>query len=155
VTDISSSDSHQAPIRPTKKQRELLLFIDGFIKENGYSPSYREIMKCLNYTSVASVALHVNNFIKRGHLKKREHSARSLDVIWSKPATTILSNEVTPSQEKWLVDKVEHAFREVEQSSEPLPQDIDNLVVLVGALKILGIIGAYQSFTTRLRQIRN
>lgn len=145
----------QEPIRPTKKQRELLAYISEFINEKGYSPSYREIMNGLNYTSVATVALHVNNLIKRGHLKKRDHSARSIEVVNNKASSFVFSNQVTPNQEKWLVEKVEHAFREVEQSAEPLTQDIDNLVVLVGALRILGVIGAYQSFTSRLRQIRN
>jgi repressor LexA len=70
-------------VRPTKKQRQLLTYIEGFIKEHGYSPSYREIMNGLNYTSVATVALHVNNLIKRGHLRKRDHSARSLEVVGS------------------------------------------------------------------------
>ena len=50
-------------IRPTKKQRELLTYIENFINEHGYSPSYREIMAGQNYTSVATVALHVNNLI--------------------------------------------------------------------------------------------
>ena len=67
-------------VRPTRKQKELLDFIGAFIEEHGYSPSYREIMTGLHYTSVATVALHVNNLIKRGHLYKREHSARSLEV---------------------------------------------------------------------------
>src|SRR4051812_7921483 len=68
-------------VRPTKKQRELLSFIEQFITEHGYSPSYREIMNGLHYTSVATVALHVGNLIKRGHLRKRDHSARSLEVV--------------------------------------------------------------------------
>jgi repressor LexA len=68
-------------MRPTKKQRELLSFIETFIAKNGYSPSYREIMGGLNYTSVATVALHVNNLIKRGQLHKRDHSARSLEPL--------------------------------------------------------------------------
>jgi SOS-response transcriptional repressor LexA len=42
--------------RPTKKQRELLSFIDGFIKGYGYGPSYREIMRALDYKSVSTVA---------------------------------------------------------------------------------------------------
>ena len=67
-------------IRPTKKQRELLSYIEQFIGEHGYSPSYREIMNGLSYTSVATVALHINNLIKRGHLRKRDHSARSLEI---------------------------------------------------------------------------
>lgn len=68
-------------ILPTKRQRLLLDYIEAFIKENGYSPSYREIMAGLKYTSVATVALHINNLIKRGWLRKREHSARSLEVV--------------------------------------------------------------------------
>ena len=65
-------------VRPTKKQHDLLEFIEAFIAQHGYSPSYREIMNGLNYTSVATVALHVNSLIKRGHLAKRDRSARSL-----------------------------------------------------------------------------
>ena len=68
-------------IRPTKKQKELLTFIEEFIAEHGYSPSYREIMAGTGHTSVATVSLHVNNLIKRGHLAKRDHSARSLEVV--------------------------------------------------------------------------
>src|SRR4051794_35981116 len=68
-------------IRPTKKQRELLTFIEEFIAAKGYSPSYREIMQGQQYTSVATVALHVNSLIKRGHLRKRDRSARSLEVV--------------------------------------------------------------------------
>src|SRR6187551_402227 len=96
-------------VRPTKKQRQLLTFIEAFIKEHGYSPSYREIMNGLNYTSVATVALHVNNLIKRGHLRKRENSARSLEVVEESVASPSLkSNEIKPGEEKWLVEKVEY-----------------------------------------------
>ncbi|GAC1501985.1 MAG: hypothetical protein NVS1B10_06510 [Candidatus Saccharimonadales bacterium] len=61
-------------VRPTKKQKQLLSFIESFIAEKGYSPSYREIMVGQGYNSVATVALHVSNLIKRGHLRKRDHS---------------------------------------------------------------------------------
>ena len=67
--------------RASKKQRELLGFIDGFIKGNGYGPSYREIMRALNYKSVSTVAVHVDGLIARGFLRKRDHSARSLEVV--------------------------------------------------------------------------
>src|SRR5580700_85158 len=101
-------------IRPTKKQRELLNYIEEFINEHGYSPSYREIMKGLNYNSVATVALHVNNLMKRGHLRKRDHSARSLELVDSKAALKISTNVIAPSDEKWLVEKVERAFDDIE-----------------------------------------
>lgn len=66
--------------RPTKKQRELLSFIDGFIKGNGYGPSYREVQRALDYKSVSTVATHVNGLIARGWLVKHDNSARSLEV---------------------------------------------------------------------------
>lgn len=67
--------------RPTKKQRELLSFIDGFIKGYGYGPSYREIMRALDYKSVSTVATHVNGLISRGWLVKKDNSARTLEVV--------------------------------------------------------------------------
>src|SRR6185295_3619819 len=136
----------QDSIRPTKKQRELLTFIENLIAEHGYSPSYREIMSGLKYTSVATVALHVNNLIKRGHLIKRDHSARSLEVVRPSEAPKVVSNTIKPGEEKWLVEKVEYLFRQAE-SMNPFPQDqLDKLYVLVGALKVLGLDGAAQSF---------
>ena len=68
-------------VHPTKKQRELLNFIDGFIKGNGYSPSFREIMRALDYKSVSTVAAHVNGLIARGWLVKKDNSARTLEVV--------------------------------------------------------------------------
>lgn len=67
--------------RPSKRQKELLSFIDGFIKGNGYGPSYREIMRALDYKSVSTVAVHVDGLIVRGLLHKKDHSARSLEVV--------------------------------------------------------------------------
>jgi repressor LexA len=142
-------------VRPTKKQRELLSFIDEFIKAHGYSPSYREIMRGLNYTSVATVALHVNSLIKRGHLKKRDHSARSLEVVTSDDTPAkITSNLVAPGEEKWLVEKVEHAFLQQEESGELSGEAIDQLSILVGALRVLGLEGAAQSFVPRLTALK-
>ena len=79
-------------IRPTKKQQELLVFIAAFIAEHGYSPSYREIMTGLQYNSVATVALHVNSLIKRGHLRKRDRSARSLEVVHTDETAKLQTN---------------------------------------------------------------
>jgi repressor LexA len=140
-------------IRPTKKQRELLAYIQQFIGEHGYSPSYREIMNGLHYTSVATVALHVGNLIKRGHLRKRDRSARSLEVVDNiEEAAHVITNQVAPSEEKWLVEKVEHAFRQVEQSGNR--DGLDDLHVLISALKVLGLDGAAQSFLPRLTELK-
>ena len=68
--------------RPSKKQQELLSFIDGFIKGNGYGPSYREVMRALGYKSVSTVAAHVDALIAKGYLRKGDdYSARSIEVV--------------------------------------------------------------------------
>jgi repressor LexA len=142
-------------VRPTKKQKDVLSFVETFISEHGYSPSYREIMAGLNYTSVATVALHVDNLIKRGHLRKRDNSARSLEVTQTSEPVKVTSNQVAPSEEKWLVEKVEHAFQQIENlGTEFKESSLDHLYVLLGALKVLGLEGAAQSFMPRLTELK-
>lgn len=141
-------------IRPTKKQKELLTYIQSFIAEHGYSPSYREIMTALNYNSVATVALHINSLIKRGHLKKRDHSARSLEVVNNPEPVQLKSNEIKPSDERWLVEKVEYFFANLESQSKITEQKVDELYVLIGALRVLGLEGAAQSFIPRLGNLK-
>ena len=147
----------QKTVRPTKKQRELLTFVDGFILEHGYGPSYREIMAGCNYTSVATVALHVNNLIRRGHLRKKDRSARSLEVIKdtsSDESSKIQTTLVKPGEEKWLVEKIDYRFRQCEDSESVTQGSLDELYVLVGALKVMGLDGASSSFVSRLSDLK-
>ena len=148
-------ESPKSQVRPTKRQRELLTFIDEFITEHGYSPSYREIMSGCNYTSVATVALHVNNLIIRGHLRKKDRSARSLEVVKeSDEPLKIQTTEVKPGEEKWLVEKVDYMFKRCEDSESVSQDQIDGLYVLVGSLKVLGLEGAANSFVPRLAELK-
>ena len=142
-------------LRPTKKQRELLSFIEEFIGAHGYSPSYREIMKGLQYNSVATVALHVNSLIKRGHLHKRDHSARSLELVQPTEANKVKTNEIKPGEERWLIEKVEYFFHEVEGAPLVAQAALDQLYVLVGSLKVLGLDGAAQSFVPRISALKS
>ncbi|MGI0134882.1 MAG: LexA family protein [Candidatus Micrarchaeaceae archaeon] len=145
----------QKQIRPTKKQRELLVFISAFIAEHGYSPSYREIMNGLQYTSVATVALHVKSLIVRGHLRKRDYSARSLEVVNPADAASVTTNHISPGEEKWLVDRVEHLVRQAEQESAvPTARQLHDLAVLYESLGVLGLEAAAASFQPRLAVLR-
>lgn len=139
--------------RPTKKQKALLDFITDFIATNGYSPSYREIKSGMNYNSVATVALHINNLVNRGHLIKRDHSARSLEPV-KVVDEVIMTNRVKASEEKWLIKKVEYYFLLAEQEAAPEDSHIDQLYVLIGALKIMGFDGAASSFIARLGELK-
>jgi len=137
-------------VRPTKKQQELLVYIEKFIGQYGYSPSYREIMTGCNYNSVATVALHIRSLIARGQLRKRDRSARSLEVVGSKAEVVMVA--VKPREEKWLISRIEAAFVDAEKSPKPV---CDHLYVLVGSLKILGFDDAARAFMARLNDLEN
>lgn len=139
--------------RPTKKQFELLKFIEQFIAEKGYGPSYREIMAGCNYSSVATVAVHVNNLVVNGSLIKKGRSARSLKLI-AQGSTPSKTEVVKAGDEKWLVRQIENRFKEAE-ANPPTKDQVDNLYVLVGALKILGFKEASQFFIPRLNELKN
>ena len=136
--------------RSTKRQQELLDHVDRFIKEHGYGPSYREIMNALGYKSVSTVAVHIDGLIAKGYLRKRDHSARSLEVITSKYTGDAVrpASSPSPAKERWLVEAVESRFAEFEKTHNL--QYVDELYVLIGTLKILGFDGAYEAMRTKL-----
>jgi len=139
--------------RSTKRQKELLDYVDAFIQRHGYGPSYREIMNALGYKSVSTVAIHIDGLIAKGYLRKTDHSARSLQVI-----TTQLTNGPakakgpTASQEKWLVEAINDRFDIYAKT--PNQMTLDELYVLIGTLKILGLDGAHESTKARLGKLR-
>lgn len=65
----------------TKKQAEALKFIDGFIKENGYSPSYREVTEGLNLSSISNAHRLIHGLVSHGKVKILQSRARSLEVV--------------------------------------------------------------------------
>lgn len=136
--------------RASKKQKELFEFIDGFIQEHGYGPSYREIMSAIGYKSVSTVAIHIDGLIAKGFLRKKDNSARSLEVITANPTTIGVTKSVSPAKEKWLVEAITDRFALYEKS--PTQMTLDELFVLVGTLKILGLDGAHESMKVRLAE---
>jgi SOS-response transcriptional repressor LexA len=134
--------------RSTKRQKELLNFVDTFIQGHGYGPSYREIMKALGYRSVSTVAVHLNGLIAKGYVRKRDNSARSLEVMTMHLDDAPAHRAPTPAQEKWLVGEVTHKFEKLEKTNDP--KLLDEMYVLIGALKVLGLDGAHVAMKTRL-----
>ena len=142
-------------VRPTKKQKELLEFIEKFIAQHGNSPSYREIMNGLDYKAVATVAQHVGSLIKRGHLRKRDHSARSLEVVAPTGAlnSPVPTNQVKVADEKWLVERVNRLFTEVEAQAVVSESQVADIQIVLADMRVLGLDGARQSFADRLRKL--
>jgi len=134
--------------RSSKRQRELLNFVDTFIQGHGYGPSYREVMRALGYKSVSTVAIHIDGLIAKGYLRKRDHSARSLEVITTHLDDAPARKGPTPAQEKWLINIVTEKFDILDNTGDSIV--LDELYVLIGALKILGLDGAHVAMKTRL-----
>jgi SOS-response transcriptional repressor LexA len=135
----------------------MLTFIENFITGHGYGPSYREIMSGMGYSSVATVAKHVDNLISRGHLRKKDNSARSLEVVkkTQEEPLAIRGAKPTEAQEKWLIKKIEEKF-DVVEAAQPKPEAaVDELKTLVEALSILDLSGAHTSFSQRLASLKS
>lgn len=116
--------------RTTKKQRELLAFIDAFIKGNNYGPSYREIMRALGYKSVSTVAVHVDSLITKGYLRKRDNSARSIEVV-----AMFAASEKRDENAQWLVEKMNHSLNETKENFDIFLKTLEALKLDSTALK--------------------
>jgi len=101
--------------RATKKQQQLLEFVEGFIREQGYGPSYREVMSALGYKSVSTVAVHIDGLIAKGFLRRGDNTARSLEVVGRSEAPAeaksalklfekYLAGDITTSQRQTLLE---------------------------------------------------
>ncbi|HEY0795421.1 MAG TPA: transcriptional repressor LexA [Acidisarcina sp.] len=65
----------------TRRQREVLDFISGFIQHKGYSPSFEEMAHGLGLKSLATVHKHVTNLETKGMLQRDYNRGRSIDVL--------------------------------------------------------------------------
>src|SRR3989344_6433783 len=70
----------------TRKQKEVLDFINAFTKKHGYAPSIPEIGKRLK-RAVGTIHEHVQNLEEGGHLHKEANKHRSIET--SKTGTMI------------------------------------------------------------------
>src|ERR1044071_7915743 len=64
----------------TKRQKQVLDFIAGFVDENGYCPSYEEIARGLDLASLATVHKHISVLESKGYLKRGFNQSRSLEL---------------------------------------------------------------------------
>ena len=65
----------------TKKQKNLLIFINEKLKRTGISPSYDEMRMSLNLKSKTGIHRLISALEERGFIKRLPHKARALEVI--------------------------------------------------------------------------
>ncbi|WP_375549008.1 transcriptional repressor LexA [Oceanicaulis alexandrii] len=85
----------------TKKQHELLLYINKRLSEDGVSPSFDEMKEALNLASKSGVHRLVSALEERGFIRRLAHRARALEVLklpqTGAPASAPASNVVSAS----------------------------------------------------------
>jgi len=64
----------------TKRQKQAMDFIAGFVEQNGYSPSYEEIAQGLKLASLATVHKHILALEAKNYVKRGFNRSRSLDL---------------------------------------------------------------------------
>ena len=93
----------------TKKQKNLLVFINKKIRSSGISPSYEEMKNSLNLKSKSGIHRLISALEERGFVKRLAHKARALEVVKlpENASANDIFNSFTPSVIKGGLDKNE------------------------------------------------
>lgn len=67
----------------TRRQADLLSFLDASIQANRYAPSIQEIMAHFGFTSSATVAEHLANLQQKDYIVRRYRDQRSIVIVGS------------------------------------------------------------------------
>ncbi len=65
----------------TRKQHELLTFVDRHLRETGFSPSFEEMKEALQLRSKSGIHRLISALEERGFLRRHHHRARALEVV--------------------------------------------------------------------------
>jgi repressor LexA len=68
----------------TKRQREILDYLNEFIQQHGYAPSLEEVGKRFNLSSLATVHKHLTNLQEKGFIRRAWNRSRSVELLPSR-----------------------------------------------------------------------
>jgi repressor LexA len=71
----------------TKRQREILDYLNDFIQQHGYAPSLEEIGRRFSLSSLATVHKHLTNLEDKGFIKRAWNRSRSVELIPARVAS--------------------------------------------------------------------
>jgi repressor LexA len=99
----------------TKKQKNLLIYINKKIRSTGISPSYEEMKDSLNLKSKSGIHRLITALEERGFVKRLAHKARALEVIKlpENASANDIFNSFTPSVIKGGLDKTPNTASEI------------------------------------------
>ncbi len=90
----------------TERQREILQFIENFIEENNYPPTYREIGAKFNISSTFGVKRHIDALVKKGYLISGNNTSRTLSLVNSPQKSENVANYTDNVVEIPLIGRV-------------------------------------------------
>ncbi|HSK10568.1 MAG TPA: transcriptional repressor LexA [Vicinamibacterales bacterium] len=70
----------------TKRQREILDYLNEFIEQHGYAPSLEEVGRRFGLSSLATVHKHLTNLQEKGFIKRAWNRSRSVELLQSRTA---------------------------------------------------------------------
>jgi len=65
----------------TKRQSEILTFLQQQIQDNGYAPSFDEIAERFGFKSLATVHEHLTNLERKGYIHRAHNESRAIEVL--------------------------------------------------------------------------
>ena len=65
----------------TKRQREILDYLQEFIQQHGYAPSLEEIGRRFSLSSLATVHKHLTNLQEKGFIRRSWNRSRSVELL--------------------------------------------------------------------------
>jgi repressor LexA len=65
----------------TKRQREILSFLETYTESSGYAPSFEEIAAQFNYNSLATVHEHLSNLERKGYIRRSYNESRAIEIL--------------------------------------------------------------------------
>jgi repressor LexA len=65
----------------TRRQRQILDYLNSYSAENGYAPSFEEIAEHFNYNSLATVHEHLTNIERKGYIKRTYNESRAIEIL--------------------------------------------------------------------------
>jgi len=71
----------------TKRQREILDYLEDFIREHGYAPSLEEIGRRFGLSSLATVHKHLTNLEEKGCIRRSWNRSRSVEMVATRTAS--------------------------------------------------------------------
>jgi repressor LexA len=78
----------------TKRQREVLDYIERFIAERGYSPSLEEIGEGVGLTSLATIHKHLQNLQQKGVIRRAWNRGRSIEITQSSSGDAMFNSRM-------------------------------------------------------------